>query len=185
MLAGTHRQLAVLHLEERDDIVAASRHAVRALEIDAADGGVAELVKGLVEVARSDEVRGEDTRVLSQFLYNVGVCVSLSRVREDPEPFLLEAAALAEETLPILVRDAHVRLAELKLKLHRYGEARAHLDLAERTDPLDYNIFRVRGDVYAAMGVNEQAREAYLRALHIRPADGLSRAALIRMEGFG
>ena len=184
VLAGTHSQLALLHLEERNDIVAASRHAVRALEIDPADRGVAELVKRLVELAGSDEVRAENAQVLPEFLYNVGVSLALSLVDEDPEPFLLEAAALAEEALPALVRNAHVRLAELKLKLHSYDEARAHLDVAERADPFDYNIFRLRGDVYAAVGVHEKAREAYLRALHIRPADPRSRAALIAIEGF-
>jgi len=181
VLAGIHCQLARLYLEELNDVVAASRHAALAAEIDADDDRVLELVKTLVELTRSDEVRAASAPVLSQVLYNVGA--SLSRVREDPEPLLEEAAALAGDLLPTVVRDANVRLAEHKLKLNRYGAARAHLDAAELVDPLDYNVFRVRGDVYTAMEMYPGAREAYLQALHIRPADAQSRAALLRIEG--
>jgi tetratricopeptide (TPR) repeat protein len=183
VLAGIHCRLALFYLEERDDVFAASRHTVRALGIDPANGGVTELVKTLVELAKSDEVRAEHASVLPQFLYNVGAALSLSRVDEDPEPLLEEAAALAGQSLPILVRDARVRLAEHKLKLRHYSAARANLDVAEGIDPFDHNIFRLRGDVYAAMEMYDQAREAYLHALHIRPADVRSMTGLRRIEG--
>ena len=183
VLAGIHCQIALFYLEERKDVVAASRHAVRASGIDPADGGVLELVKVLVDLAKSDEVKAENARVLPPFLYNVGATIFISRVDEDPEPFLEEAAALAGQSLPILVRDARVLLAEHKLRLRHYSAARANLDVAERIDPFDYNIFRLRGDIYAAMDMYDQARQAYLHALHIRPADVRSMTGLRRIEG--
>jgi tetratricopeptide (TPR) repeat protein/O-antigen ligase len=185
VLAGIHHQIALLYAPSRKDVAIALYHAVQASEIDPGDTEVRKLTMFLAKVAQSDRTRAQNEHVLPQFLYNVGAALSRSSVGVDPGPFLEEAALLARERLPTLARDANVRLAEYKLKLGYLSAAQAYIDVAERADPFDHNIFRVRGDIYVAMHKPEEAKEAYLQALHLQPSDALSRAALLELEGLG
>jgi len=183
VLAGIHYELAMLHLTARKDVATALHHASRVKQIYPKHSKIKRLLVGLAIAVQSDRVRAANADVLPQFLYSVGTSFSRSPRPVDPTPFLEEAASLAGEKLPAIARDAHVRLAEHKLKLGYLNEALAELEAAEHVDPFDHNVFRVRGGVYVAMFEPDEARHAYQHALHIMPSDEQSRAKLLQLEG--
>jgi len=183
VLTGIHYELAVLHLVAQKNVPAAVHHASLATQIDPKDTKARSLLVWLARAAQSDRVRAANADVLPQFLYSLGTSFSRSPLPIDPTPFLEEAVTIAGEKLPAVARDAHLRLAEHKLKLGFLSQALTDLEVAEQLDPFDHNVFRVRGDVYVAMFKLDEARRAYRHALHIMPSDEQSREKLLQLEG--
>lgn len=108
------------------------------------------------------DAAGQQAGALRGELYPVLVALHLAKAqhdagRRDEAIATLEAASTSD---PALARVVQLRLARLLLDADRAQEA---LDVVG--EPTHAGAHEVRGDAYAALGRNQDAREAYRQAL--------------------